>query len=366
MIEQKPVPLFFAFPDGVFHFVCAECNALCCRGQGIGGNVEREMGFLLKTYPELSTMVTQRQRNLIDIATPLGCCLFLQDDNLCRIHAEHGISKKPGVCTIFPFNRFTRIGSTVFVSPHFLCPLRIEVPGRLGRVEGTHATLEASLRESAMLEPDHVASYFGASKLPRGETAKSVIERETRFRVGTSDALGRAKFMELLIASGGNRNELQLFVERAARLMAWVPAPAADSRDRIDDLMVAMAQSLLLGPRILPRDQALRVLALGERLVRTTFTSARREPQPQAVYSVMEQALPALRLLSRSDEELKLPRKVPKLPFGQPELVFAGFKLFRDLEKMGVYPALEIAFKRLTSASDRTVLANHLAAVART
>ena len=36
VINDQP-EIFFAFPDGVFHHVCAECTALCCRGQGFAG-----------------------------------------------------------------------------------------------------------------------------------------------------------------------------------------------------------------------------------------------------------------------------------------------------------------------------------------
>src|SRR5947199_1696167 len=98
MIAQKPVPLFFAFPDGVFHYVCAECDALCCRGQGFGGNINREMGFLLKQYPALSAMTHARQRDLVDVSSPMGQCYFLRGDNRCHVEVEHGRSKKPGVC----------------------------------------------------------------------------------------------------------------------------------------------------------------------------------------------------------------------------------------------------------------------------
>src|SRR5687768_9293505 len=40
--------IFFAFPDGVFHHVCAECTALCCRGQGFAGSLKREMNFIFR------------------------------------------------------------------------------------------------------------------------------------------------------------------------------------------------------------------------------------------------------------------------------------------------------------------------------
>lgn len=35
---------------------------------------------------------------------PDGACLFLQEDGLCRIHAEFGFDEKPVACRLFPFN----------------------------------------------------------------------------------------------------------------------------------------------------------------------------------------------------------------------------------------------------------------------
>jgi len=28
---ERPPELFFAFPDGVYDYACAECTALCCK-----------------------------------------------------------------------------------------------------------------------------------------------------------------------------------------------------------------------------------------------------------------------------------------------------------------------------------------------
>ena len=33
-----------------------------------------------------------------------GSCVFLMDNGLCRIHAEHGFSAKPVACQLFPFH----------------------------------------------------------------------------------------------------------------------------------------------------------------------------------------------------------------------------------------------------------------------
>src|ERR1700757_4272573 len=98
--REGSVPLFFAFPDGVFHHVCAECNALCCRGGGFGGSMKREMPFLLRRYPALSSVVTGCSGDVLHLTNPVDRCFFLSGKNLCQIEVDHGKSKKPGICTV--------------------------------------------------------------------------------------------------------------------------------------------------------------------------------------------------------------------------------------------------------------------------
>ena len=176
--SNGPVPLYFAFPDGAYHYVCAECTALCCRGQGFAGSLQREMRQLLTIYPALGSAATSRQGDIITFATPSGRCHFLDGDNLCRIEKEHGKALKPGVCGLFPFNVFTRIGDVVAISPHFMCPLRLQIPARPGRVEGTHARIETAVRESALLDRAYVEAHMVPSRLHPALDADSVLERE--------------------------------------------------------------------------------------------------------------------------------------------------------------------------------------------
>src|SRR5215510_6203950 len=162
------VPLFFAFPDGVLNYVCAEGTALCCRGQGFAGSVKREMDVLFRKYPPLAGMVIERQRTIVTCSTPTGRCFFLRQDNLCQIEVENGRGFKPGVCLLFPFNDFYRIGNTVAVAPHFLCPLRLSLPAEPNRVEGSHAKIEQTIRETALLEPEYVKRFVTDVTLPAG------------------------------------------------------------------------------------------------------------------------------------------------------------------------------------------------------
>jgi hypothetical protein len=74
---NEETPLYMAFPDGVFHYVCAECTALCCRGDGFGGSLKREMPVLLTLYPALGSAVVSRQGSRLTFGTPAGGCFFL-------------------------------------------------------------------------------------------------------------------------------------------------------------------------------------------------------------------------------------------------------------------------------------------------
>ena len=49
-----------------------------------------------------------------------GSCIFLREDGLCRIHAEHGFSEKPVACQVFPFN-LAPGESSLRVGLNFLC-----------------------------------------------------------------------------------------------------------------------------------------------------------------------------------------------------------------------------------------------------
>ena len=361
MIEAKPVPLFFAFPDGVFNYVCAECDALCCKGQGFGGSLKREMSFILKTYPALAAMTHSRQRDYVEVSTPTGRCYFLGSDNLCQIEVEHGSSKKPGVCIIFPFNRFQKVGETVFVLPHFMCPLRVEVPACPGEVTGTHAALEASLRASDMLESKYVDWYMKSPKMPPNEDPKSILTRETAFRDDCASGLGRARFLDVLAEHADDPRELARFTKRVAQLMAWGPPSKADQPDAYDDVLLAIASPIRASMLHVPADRLIRILALAERVVRRVFALSGVPPKPQAVHSVVQQSTALFSLLSRADDTVKLRNLRKDAGFGHPDLVFAEFLTKRDIGTVGVLQALENGFKRLPAPSDRTILANHVA-----
>lgn len=353
------VPLYFAFPDGVYHYVCAECTALCCRGHGFGGSLQREMRQLLSIYPALGSAATSRQGDIVRFANPSGGCHFLDGDNLCRIEKEHGKALKPGVCVLFPFNVFTRIGDVVAISPHFMCPLRLQVPAQPGQVEGTHARLETAVRESALLDRAYVEAHLVPSLLHRAVDADSVLERETLFRDACSLALGRRRFIEVLREQATDALGLDIFIERATRIMGLEEAARSRAADAVDDLLLALAAPLRLLLLRLSSESILRVLALGEIILRRTLTLSDQPPTLQGAYQMITSVGPALRLLAGGDEPVELVRRASAKapPFGDPDLTFAAFLALREVHNStGILEALEKAIKPSLSAADRSVL----------
>ena len=363
--DNEAVSLFFAFPDGVYHYVCAECTALCCRGQGFGGSLEREMRTLLQIYPALGSLSTSRVADQVNIITPTGRCFFLDADNLCRIEKEHGKATKPGVCVLFPFNVFTRIGAAVAVSPHFLCPLRLQVPPWSGAVEGTHADLEAAIRDSRMLDPAYVKSFLTPARLHPDLNPRAVVARESTFRDACSQALGHARFTDTLNDASTDRAALDSRVDRGTRLLGLNPPFGPPARDATDDLLLALASPLRLGLLSLSSEGMLGALVLAERVLRHVSALSSEPPSLQGAYQVLSDLFPVLRLLARGDEPLEIRRaanlKLP--PSGVPELLFTAHRFWRAFGSTPqTLTVLEQSVPPTMSPSDRTVLFNSLGA----
>jgi len=353
---------YFAFPDGVFHHVCAECTALGCRGQGFAGSLQREMNFLLKEFPQLGTFVTDRERNLVTCATPTGQCFFLRSDNLCQIEVQFGKLKKPGVCLLFPFNDFYRIGNTVVVAPHFMCPLRLHLPAKPGQVEGSHARIQEALNETALLEPEYVRNYVNAPALPHAEKPAAVVTRETAFRDLCAEGLGRIRFFEALQQAGGVG--LKTLTNRVAKLMRWQMPEAHDSRDFVDDLLLAIAPALRLEVLRHGTEGLLRYLAIAELVVRNGCSVSQAGPTPQSIYGIVDDLRPTISLLAWGDGAPRLKKTRLKPPqLGESNLVFAANDALHNIESKGVLPALEKAFRREFSAADRNATVHQLSQV---
>ena len=349
-------PLYFSFPDGLFDYVCAECTALCCRGQGFSGSLEREMGRLVTLYPNLESAVVERQGAILSFATPTGGCYFLDGDDLCRIEKEHGRALKPGLCLVFPFNSFSLIGKTLVVSPHFMCPLRLRVPARPGEVKGTHADLEALLRETGIMTDSQMTLSLVPARLHHSQGATSVLAREAAFRDRCGAAVGVGSFSACLRGAAGDAARLEENVSRGAALLGLQLPLARERRDDIDDILLAVAPTLRLRLLRLPADGILLALTLAEQVARRLIALSPAPPTPRGVMHLIESVIPALHLLGCADVPVSASRRGrPKAPrFGDPALVFAGYRVLRGLEGGGsILDVLEDGMQRLSTVADQ-------------
>lgn len=351
--SQQETQLFLAFVDGVFDYVCAECTALCCKGHGFGGSLAREMPQLFQIYPRLASSTLGRKGNIVDMMTPAAGCHFLEPDNMCGIERRHGKSLKPGICALFPFNDLRRIGSTITVRPHFLCPLRIRIPARVGEVEGTHDRVVPSVFESGLLDADGKGAQLTPVPLHPALSPRAVIEREAAFRDACAGAIGRLRFMDVVAGQENVRR-------RVARLL-WDEVPeTSTASDACDELMFALASPLRLSLLKLSSDGILRTLALAEMFVRRDAGLSGRGLDPQSAFNRLTTLIPLLMLLGHGDEALDVTRasSVKSPPFGDPMMTFAAFRVSRALASgsVGVLETLDGAIDPAMAATDRQAL----------
>jgi hypothetical protein len=361
--SNEQVPLYFAFPDGVYHYVCAECTALCCKGDGFGGSLKREVRSLFVLYPQLESMTVARHGDTVTFANAKGACQFLDADNRCRIEKEHGKSLKPTVCSLFPFNSFGRIGKTLTVSPHFLCPLRLSLPASPGEVEGTHATLAAGLRDTEVLSKEYLSTMVSPLLLHPSTDAVTTVEREKKFRDLCALSLGRRSFSDTLRAASDDGAALDEFVARVARLMKIEGLPRSRPHDQLDDLLLAIAPPYRLSMLVLTSEQMLRALAVADLTLRAGCALSTLPPSLQGAMRMASAFGSAQRLLAHGDEPFGFAKPISKkdLAFGDAQLTFAAYIFQRkSAGPAGVLGALEEVIKPEMPVSDRSVLFQRL------
>jgi Fe-S-cluster containining protein len=87
-------------------FTC-HANGLCCSDVHVLGPIEEaELVPLRPMGHSLGQRIAGRDASVKGWAfrvVDTGACPFLQDDNLCRVHATLGPQSKPATCRLFPF-----------------------------------------------------------------------------------------------------------------------------------------------------------------------------------------------------------------------------------------------------------------------
>lgn len=350
--------IYIAFPDGVFHYVCRECTMVCCqRSAEFDGSFAKEIHQLVQLYPAMEITAIRRRGDVLAFATPSGRCYFLDQDNRCGVEVRHGKEMKPITCTVFPFNNYYRLGKTFVVGLNLLCPLRLQVPANPGGAEGTHAKIEASLRDSPYLGKGHFDSVRSLRVGP-GVKPAEVLATETRFRDLCSEALGQHSFAATLRGASEAPGQLEAFVSWAARLLSLDISLRLATRDHIDDLLLSLAPMLRLNSIILSAEKKLRILALDELILRRLLTLAGQHPvgpadasTPKGAFEILTRLSPAVHLLALADEPVTAAkgaiRRLP--PFGEPHMTFAAFEILRtaEMEK----PLTEVLEKTLMTLS---------------
>lgn len=360
---SKDVDLYLTFPDGVFHYSCKECNAFCCRGYGFAGSVKREMLPLFARYPAIQSMAAKRAGDFVFFSTPASGCILLGSDNTCRVENELGKDAKPSICRLFPFNSFARLGKTVIVSPHFLCPLGVRFPPRPDSVEGSHSRVEAAIRASGVLNEFYINQNAPHLALHPSGDAAFVLRREKRFRDLCSRSFGERTFADAVRAECADTGSLDTFTERAARLMGLKPRRRSRRRDSLDDVLLALAPVFRMELLSLSSEGILRALAVGELIVRRIMAISSDPASPNGVYSILHANGPALRLVAREGESItRLKTGRLKSPaFGDVDLTFAAFSTLRELgNSIDLLGALERTITASLPASDRAILLTQL------
>jgi Fe-S-cluster containining protein len=125
--------VYFAFPSGRLTYDCVSCGAKCCRGFGYEVFVDRDLQRQLGTRHALRFFLDPCEAGAADhyhARNLKPACFFLDEQNACSLHVQHGYDTKPETCRLFPFNQFNRVGDYLIVAPHpELCPLAILPPG---------------------------------------------------------------------------------------------------------------------------------------------------------------------------------------------------------------------------------------------
>ncbi len=364
------IPVYIPFPDGVLHYVCRECTQNCCyRSAEFDGSFSKEIRHLVQLYPSMALTATRRRGDVFAFATPSGRCYFLGEDHRCAVETRHGKEIKPACCSLFPFNNYLRIGKTFVTSLNMLCPIRLQLPAQPGQVEGTHANIESQLRQSPYLDE----SYYNATKqlypFPEAQ-AQAVLDEEISFRDLCAQSLGQQSFAATLRSVAQSSESLDVFVLWGVRLLDLDLNLRPETRDQVDDLMLAIAPILRLNRLLLSAEKRLRVLALSELALRKLLAPTGENSlllthaaEPKGAIEMLNRIGNVLHLLAIADEPTMATKHALKNlpPFGDAQMTFAAFEILRTAEKE--QPLTEVLEKALVnlSVADRMALLMDLA-----
>jgi len=138
-----------------------------------------------------------------------GKCVFLDDDNRCKLHSNFGPEAKPAMCQLFPYT-FTPTPSGVYASVSFASTGVLTNSGRPLQEQSEHLQSRWSLMQS--LNPEYQPDWHSAQLLdgvPISWTEYLAVDRD---------------LLELLRPNGPHVSILSLCEQACSLLMSRLPA----------------------------------------------------------------------------------------------------------------------------------------------
>jgi lysine-N-methylase len=114
---------------------CHNCGG-CCREHLIEITAEEKQriekqGWQQKDFNVDGPLIQSLGKKSFRLAhQPDGACVFLNNDGLCRIHAEFGEAAKPLACRVYPYAYHPSGSSKIAVSLRFSCPSVVQNAGQ--------------------------------------------------------------------------------------------------------------------------------------------------------------------------------------------------------------------------------------------
>lgn len=340
---NNPLDLYFAFPDGVLDYSCLECNGLCCKDYGLSDNIRKKSPRILELYPAFASAAAGIEGTILSFATPEKC-YFLDEDNLCRIEKDYGKEYKMDLCNFFPFNILYKIGKTIAVAPNYLCPMQLRLPSIPGKVKGTHDKLSEIVFKTELLESKTLVTKFHET-----ENADEFIRNEKEFLDVCQENIGKQLFIETLNYFINQNDMLDVFLKNAKSILNIESEAEIDHSEYIDNLLHALSPSIRLTMSILSVESRIKALVLFEFILRRLVIHRNTNETLKSVHRLFQSLGPAIRLLAKDTEVLKIPENKdgelnlpPRLTYGP--LVLASHAVTLYAKKgMSTIESLDIA-----------------------
>jgi lysine-N-methylase len=153
---------------------CQSCSD-CCRSYAVGVTEAERERLLAQNWEGIVPTILEGGGHRLNHRAD-GACVFLDDDNRCRIHAKFGEAAKPMACRIYPFV-LVPAGDHWRVGMRFACP---SVAKNQGRPLAEHA---ASVNDYAALVEADAGDAVANTPTPPLQTAQAVAWNDLhRFR----------------------------------------------------------------------------------------------------------------------------------------------------------------------------------------